>query len=159
MLVFCADNGVTAQGVAQSDSQVTTAIARMLAEGKASVCVMARACGADVFPVDIGMADTIKGLLPNKLARGTGDISKGPATNRETAIKAIEVGLALVKEKKELGYRLIATGEAGIGNTTTATAMACVLLHRPPELLSGRGAGLPTRALSQAPRHCRGHSS
>ncbi len=147
VLVFCADNGVTAQGVAQSDSQVTTAIARMLAEGKASVCVMARACGADVFPVDIGMADTIKGLLPNKLARGTDDISKGPAMNRETAIKAIEVGLALVKEKKELGYRLIATGEAGIGNTTTATAMACILLHRPPELLSGRGAGLSDEGL------------
>ncbi len=147
VLVFCADNGVTAQGVSQSGSEVTSAIARMLANGKSGVCVMAKACGADVFPVDVGMADTVDGILNRKFVFGTNDITKGPAMMRETAIRAIELGAALVKEKKEQGYRLIATGETGIGNTTTASAMASVLLHAPVETVTGRGAGLSDEGL------------
>ncbi|HWS29495.1 MAG TPA: nicotinate-nucleotide--dimethylbenzimidazole phosphoribosyltransferase [Clostridia bacterium] len=147
VLVFCADNGVTAQGVSQSGHEVTTAIARMLANGKSGVCTMAKACGADVFPVDAGMEDTVDGLLPRKLMHGTADISRGPAMMRETAVKAIELGMALVKEKKEQGYRLIATGETGIGNTTTASAVASVLLKAPADSVTGRGAGLDDEGL------------
>jgi len=146
-LVFCADNGVTAQGVAQSDSGVTTIIARMLVRGKASVSVMARACGADVFPADVGMRDTVPGLLPYKVARGTGDISLGPAMTREEAVKAIEAGAELVRQRKKEGYRLIAVGEAGIGNSTTAGAVAAALLSRPAEEVTGRGAGLSDEGL------------
>ncbi len=147
VLVFCADNGVTAQGVSQSGHEVTTAIARMLANGRSGVCVMAKACGAEIFPVDVGMVDTVDGLLNRKLAFGTDDITKGPAMARETAIDAIELGVALVKEKKEQGYKLIATGETGIGNTTTASAMASVLLSVPVETVTGRGAGLDDEGL------------
>ncbi len=149
VLVFCADNGVTAQGVAQSDSGVTTAIARMLAIGKASVCAMACACKADVFPVDMGMCDTVEGLLPHKIRRGASDISQGPAMTRQEAVAAIEVGAELVRQKKEAGYRLIATGEAGIGNSTTSSAMAAVLLSRPVEDVTGRGAGLSDEGLAR----------
>ena len=147
VLVFCADNGVSAQGVSQSGHDVTTAIARMLINGKSGVCVMAKACGADVFPVDVGMVDAVDGILNRKLVFGTGDITKGPAMTRETAWKAIELGIALIKEKKEQGYRLIATGETGIGNTTTASAMASILLHAPVETVTGRGAGLDDEGL------------
>ena len=63
VLVFCADNGVLAQGVAQSTHDVTTAIARSLARGTTSVNAMAKAAGADVFAVDMGMVDTVEGIL------------------------------------------------------------------------------------------------
>ena len=128
-------------------SEVTTAIARSLAAGKASVCVMAQSCGADVFPVDIGMKETVEGLLPNKLMRGTNDISCGPAMSRETAIRAIETGAALVREKKAQGYRLVATGEVGMGNTTTASAVTAALLNLPVARVTGRGAGLSDAGL------------
>ena len=149
VLVFCADNGVTAQGVSQSNHEVTTAIAHMLANGKSGVCVMAKACGADVFPIDAGMVDTVEGLLPRKLMQGTNDITLGPAMARETVINAIELGIALVKEKKEQGYRLIATGETGIGNTTTASAVASVLLRASVISVTGRGAGLDDAGLER----------
>jgi nicotinate-nucleotide--dimethylbenzimidazole phosphoribosyltransferase len=142
VLVFCADNGVTAQGVSQSGHEVTTAIARMLANGKSGVCVMAKACGAEVFPVDVGMVDTVGGILNRKLIFGTNDMTQGPAMTLSTALAAIELGLELVKEKKEQGFRLIATGETGIGNTTAASAMASVLLGETVEKVTGRGAGL-----------------
>ena len=142
VLVFCADNGVVRQGVTQSDHSVTTAIARMLAVGKASVCTMAKTVGADVFPVDIGMVDTVEGLLACKLMAGTKDISQGPAMERAQAEAAMETGIRLVGDKKAKGYRVIATGEAGIGNTATTAAMASVLLDMPVEAVTGKGAGL-----------------
>lgn len=142
VLVFCGDNGVVRQGITQSEHTVTTTIARMLASGKASVCTMAKVSGADVVPVDIGMVDTVDGLLPRKLMAGTNDISQGPAMERAKAETAIATGIALVGEKKAEGYRLIATGEAGIGNTATTAAMTSVFLSLPAEAVTGRGAGL-----------------
>lgn len=149
VLVFCADNGVLAQGVAQSTSDVTTAIGRSLAAGTASVSVMARAARADVFPIDMGMAETVPGLLNRRLGPGTADISQMPAMDRETAKRGILTGIELVRQRKEEGYRIIATGEAGIGNTTTSSAMASVLLGCPPEQVTGRGSGLTDEGLTR----------
>lgn len=149
VLVFCADNGVLAQGVAQSTSEVTAAIGRSLAAGTASVSVMARTCGADVFPVDMGMAQAVPGLINCRLGEGTADISKGPAMSRETAEKGIRAGIELTRQRQAQGYRILATGEAGIGNTTTSSAMASVLLSRPVQEVTGRGSGLSDEGLQR----------
>ncbi|MCL1796171.1 MAG: nicotinate-nucleotide--dimethylbenzimidazole phosphoribosyltransferase [Clostridia bacterium] len=142
VVVFCADNGVVRRGVAQGGHEVTTAVAGMLGGWKASVSVMAQCCGADVFNLDIGMVDTVDGLRDCKLMAGTNDIAEGPAMSRTTAEKAMLIGMDLVKELKDKGYRLIATGEAGIGNTTTSGAVCSVLLNRSVREVTGRGAGL-----------------
>jgi len=149
VLVFCADNGVLAQGVAQSTSDVTTAIGRSLAAGTASVCVMAKRCGAEVFPIDMGMKEPVDGLLDRSLARGTADISQGPAMSRAMAEQAILTGIELVGQRKAEGYRVIATGEAGIGNTTTSSAVAAVLLGKSVEEVTGRGSGLSDQGLQR----------
>ena len=60
---------------------------------------MSKAVGADVFPVDMGMIDTVPGLLDRKLAHGTGDISQGPAMTRAQAEQAVRTGIELVQEK------------------------------------------------------------
>ena len=61
---------------------------------------------------------------------------------REQAVRAIEAGIAMAQELKEKGYQVLATGEMGIGNTTTSSAVAAVFLGRPVEDMTGRGAGL-----------------
>lgn len=147
VLVFCADNGVLAEGVSQSGAEVTTAVAGLLAAGKSSVCVMAQACGAPVFPVDVGMLDTIPGLLDRKFAQGTENIAKGPAMSRDMAVEAIKLGVELTEQRQREGFRLIAVGETGMGNTTTASAMASVFLGRPAAETTGRGAGLTDAGL------------
>ncbi|MBR2949360.1 MAG: nicotinate-nucleotide--dimethylbenzimidazole phosphoribosyltransferase [Lachnospiraceae bacterium] len=149
VLVFCADNGVLAQGVAQSTHEVTTAITQSLVRHTTSVCAMAKAADADVFPIDMGMIDTVEGLLPCSVAKGTCDISQGAAMTRQQAVGAICTGIELVRQKKEEGYRLIATGEAGIGNTTTSSAVLSVLLNQPVELVTGRGSGLSDEGLKR----------
>jgi nicotinate-nucleotide--dimethylbenzimidazole phosphoribosyltransferase len=145
--VFCADNGVTRRGVANGGHEVTTAVAGILGRGKASVSLMAKTCGAEVFAFDIGMADTADGLRSCKLMRGTDDMTEGSAMSRETAETAVMIGVETVKELKDKGFQLIATGEAGIGNTTTSSAVCAVLLNRPVREVTGRGAGLDDAGL------------
>ncbi len=147
VIVCCADNGVLAQGVAQSTHEVTTAIARSLTRGTTSVSAMAKAVGADVFPVDVGMIDPVEGMIDRCVARGTGDISCGPAMTRTQAVQTILTGVELVRQRKAEGYRLIATGEAGIGNTTTSSAILSVLLHQSVQTVTGRGSGLSDEGL------------
>jgi len=147
VVVFCSDNGVVKRGVAQHSHEVTTAVGRLLHENRASVSTMAKSCHADVFAIDIGMIDSVEGLRDCKLMHGTNDITEGPAMSRKTAEKAIGIGIDLVKELKEQGYRFIATGEVGIGNTTTSSAVCSVLLNRPVHEVTGHGAGLDEAGL------------
>lgn len=151
VVVMCADNGVVAQGVTQCGSEVTTIIADSVARGRSSVCSMCRPVHIDTLSVDMGMAKAPSepGVLDRCIARGTGDISEGPAMTREQACQAIQVGIDLVGDLKAQGYRLIATGEMGIGNTTTSSAVAAVLLGQPVEVMTGRGAGLSDAGLAR----------
>ena len=146
---FCADNGVVAQGVTQSGQEVTAIVTENFCSGKTSVCAMARAAGADVIPVDIGVSKDVsgEGLRVHKIAYGTADITQGPAMSREQAAEAILYGMDLAKELKAEGYSLIATGEMGIGNTTTSSAVAAAVLRCDPILVTGKGAGLSEEGL------------
>lgn len=151
LLVFCGDNGVVAQGVSQSDSSVTTNILRGLAEGKTAVCKMAEVARCKVVPVDMGVKDFsgMEGVLSCRIGNGTKDFTTEAAMTREQAAKAIWQGMELVRLQKEKGISLLATGEAGIGNTTTAAAVTCVLLRRKADEIAGRGAGLSNSGLQR----------
>lgn len=149
VLVFCSDNGVLAQGVAQSTHEVTTAIARSLVSHTTSLCAMASVCNADVFPIDMGMIEPADGMINCSIAKGTKDMTKETAMTRVQAEQAILTGIKMVEKCKNEGYRLIATGEAGIGNTTTSSAVLSVLLDVPVETVTGRGSGLTEEGLSR----------
>lgn len=149
VLVLCADNGVVAQGVTQTDSSVTGIVARNLTVRRTSVCRMAATARCEVVPVDLGIADFTHydGVVSRRIRNGTADITVGPAMTREEAERAICTGIELVREQAEQGIRLIASGEMGIGNTTTSSAVASVLLQREPRDMTGRGAGLSDEGL------------
>ena len=151
LLVFCADNGVVDQGVTQTDSSVTAAVARALSAGESTACHMARVAHCQVIPVDIGVADFpgIAGVLDRRVRNGTADITRGPAMSREECIRAIEIGMELVRAQKKAGVSILAAGEMGIGNTTTSSAVASVLLGRSPVEMTGRGAGLSDAGLTR----------
>lgn len=151
VVVMCADNGVVAQGVTQTGSEVTAAVAKNMTTGDASVCKMAKIAMADVFPVDVGILTDLKlpKLLNRRIAAGTRDISLSPAMSTEQAVEAINHGIELVGDLKSQGYKIILTGEMGIGNTTTSSAMASVMLGLEPSVVTGRGAGLSTGGLNR----------
>ena len=149
LLVFCGDNGVVARGVTQTDSSVTASVAAALADGSSTVCHMARVARCAVTPVDMGMVDFAgkEGVLDRRVRNSTGDISMGPAMTREECVQAVLAGASLVRELAGRGVAIIATGEMGIGNTTTSSAVASVLLGQPVEEMTGRGSGLSDRGL------------
>ena len=151
VIAMCADNGVVAQGVTQTGQEVTAVVAENMARGTSSVCRMAKVAGADVVPVDIGVARPVSGhnLLQRNIRRGTADFTAGPAMTRRQCEEAILTGVDVVQSLTAEGYRLIATGEMGIGNTTSSSAVLAVLLNLDPADVTGRGAGLSTEGLGR----------
>ena len=154
VIVLCADNGVVARGVTQTGSSVTAAVARQLALRRTSVCRMAALARCRVVPVDMGIRDFsgCEGVLDRRIGNGTADLTQGAAMTRAQAEAAILTGLELAREEAAHGARLLATGEMGIGNTTTSSAVASALLGVEPETVTGRGAGLSDEGLARRSR-------
>lgn len=149
LLVFCADNGVVAEGVSQTGSEVTAVVARQLEAGNSTACRMAAVARCKVIAVDMGIQNPpeLPGVFNARVANGTGNIARGPAMTREQAAEAVLQGIKMARLQKEAGARLLAAGEMGIGNTTTATAVTCALLGLDPGTVTGRGAGLSDAGL------------
>ena len=126
---MCADNGVVCEGVTQTDSSVTAAVAREMAEGRSNINCLARCYDADVFAVDIGMkfnADS-ENIIDRKISCGTGNIAVGPAMTDGQAEKAISVGIDMVRDCVQKGYKI------GL----------------PVQSVTGRGAGLDSAGLAR----------
>ena len=149
LVAMCADNGVVEEGVTQTGQEVTGIVADNFVKETTTACVMCHQCGVAVKPVDVGMVKDTTARTDLKVMYGTRNMTKGPAMTREEAVKGIEAGIAMAEELKAQGYRLLATGEMGIGNTTTSSAVASVLLDQPVETMTGRGAGLSSDGLTR----------
>ena len=151
VVVMCADNGVVAQGVTQTGQEVTAIVTENMSTGCTSVCRMAAVANAQVIPVNIGVTNEVRGqkIRQKCVRRGTADFTEDPAMTRAEAQQAILTGIDIVRELKESGVGIIATGEMGIGNTTTSSAVVSVLLGLEVESVTGRGAGLSGEGLSR----------
>ncbi|MBQ9200393.1 MAG: nicotinate-nucleotide--dimethylbenzimidazole phosphoribosyltransferase [Lachnospiraceae bacterium] len=151
IIVMCADNGVVEEGVSQSGCEVTLAVARAMGENKSSVCRMAAVNNTKIIPVDIGIKsdEKISGVLDRKVSMGTRNFAKEPAMSKEEMCRAIQTGTDIVSDLKHEGYAVIGTGEMGIGNTTTSSAVAAALLKCDEKELVGRGAGLSDDGLEK----------
>lgn len=151
VVVFCSDNGIVQEGVTQTDSSVTAVVTENFARGCASVNRIATVAGADVIPIDVGVAGELRepGVRNCKIGYGTRNFRREPAMTEEQALEAIHTGIRLAGELKDSGYDLLAAGEMGIGNTTTSSAIASVLMECPVEQVTGRGAGLSNAGLEK----------
>lgn len=147
LVIFCADNGVVEEGVSQAGQEVTAIVAENFIDGRSCAAIMCRRAGADLFPVDAGMAVDTPRVEKRKCRRGTANMTKGPAMTREEAVFAIEAGISRARELAAAGYRILGSGEMGIGNTTTSSAVTAVLLGLDPADVTGRGAGLSDEGL------------
>ena len=122
-VIFCADNGVVAEGVTQCGQDVTATVTRNMGQGRSTMCMMAKSIDMDVFPVDIGVAEkfSFKGVVDKKIRKGTENIAENAAMTRDEAITAVKTGIELAENCAQQGFRLVCGGEMGIGNTTTSS--------------------------------------
>ena len=144
VIIMCADNGVVEERVSSCPKSVTASVTRNFLKGITGINVFTKFVNADIVVVDIGVDDEIEceGILNRKIRRGTWNIAKGPAMTREEGVKAIETGISIVRDLKDKGVELLGTGEMGIGNTTTSSAVSVVLTKSKPEEMVGYGSGL-----------------
>ncbi|HYF82090.1 MAG TPA: nicotinate-nucleotide--dimethylbenzimidazole phosphoribosyltransferase [Clostridia bacterium] len=149
-IIMAADNGVVEEGVSACPQAVTTIQTVNFLKGVTGVCVLSKHAGADIRVVDIGVASDLvyPGLISRKIRKGTSNMAKGPAMTREEAVKAIETGIEMVSQLVGEGYSLFGTGEMGIGNTSTSSAVAMAFLGCSAEDAVGKGAGLTEEGYS-----------
>ena len=141
LLVFAADNGVVAEGVASAPQSVTLMQTLNLTRAKTGASVLAKHFGCGITVCDVGVHGDIAEpkVLNRKVAYGTKNIAAGPAMTREQAIQAIVTGAELARDTSA---DVIGVGEMGIGNTTTSSAVLSVLLNTDVESVTGRGGGI-----------------
>jgi nicotinate-nucleotide--dimethylbenzimidazole phosphoribosyltransferase len=143
--VFAADHGVTAEGVSAYPREVTAQMVLNFVAGGAAINVLARLHDVQLTVVDVGVDadfEPAPGLCRMKVRRGSGNMLREPALTDEDLTAAIETGIRLAQEASEQGQTLVAVGEMGIGNTTSASAIAAVLTKRQVGEVTGCGTGL-----------------
>lgn len=148
IVVAAGDHGVAAEGVSAYPSDVTAQMVANFLAGAAAVNVLAAHAGADVRVVDAGVrADHgDRRLHVAKLRRGTDSIAHGPAMPRGEAEALVARGVAFAADAVRDGYRAVALGDMGIGNTTAAAALTSAFTDAPPRVTTGRGTGIDDAA-------------
>lgn len=144
IIIMAADNGITAQKVSSAPQSVTATMTECFTKKVTGVGVFARISASDLIVYDVGIKSDIKdaSVINKKLMRGTNDFSIGPAMNPEIAEKAVLTGIQAVKTAIDAGYGVIGTGEMGIGNTSTSTAVICALTEASVAECADSGTGM-----------------
>ena len=152
IVLFAGDHGVCDEGVSLYPQAVTAQMVLNFLGGGAAINCLARAGGIDLKVVDIGVAlplPAVEGLVRRRVAPGTRNFCAGPALTDEQALAGVQVGIEMADEAVAAGCNLLGFGEMGIGNTTSASALAAALTGLPPSAVTGRGAGAGDACLAR----------
>ncbi|NDU85501.1 MAG: nicotinate-nucleotide--dimethylbenzimidazole phosphoribosyltransferase [Ferrovum sp.] len=143
--VFAGDHGITAENISAFPQAVTAEMIKNFSRGGAAINVLARSLGASLEVIDLGTAQAltaISGVQHLHLGPGTANFCQVPAMSQAQCLAALEAGRASVMRAHAAAADLFIGGDMGIGNTTSAAALACALLQRSPIDLTGPGTGL-----------------
>lgn len=155
IFVFAADHGVASEGVSAYPSEVTAQMVKNFCAGGAAINALSKTAGAELYVVDIGVADnTLEGIpavrekvgrqatfIPRRIRHGTRNFVQGAALTEAEVLAALHVGIDLAEEAANEEVTLIGLGEMGIGNTTSASAITAAVTGLPPAQVTGRGTG------------------
>jgi nicotinate-nucleotide--dimethylbenzimidazole phosphoribosyltransferase len=136
VLVFAGNHGVTRQGVSPFPTSVTAQMVANLSHGGAAINQVARVAGANLL------------VVPLELDRPTQDFTVAPAMTEAEFLRAVATGYDTVAGACDL----ICLGEMGIGNTTSAAAMAAALFGGTGTVWAGRGTGIDDAGLARKVR-------
>ncbi|ERT68094.1 MAG: nicotinate-nucleotide--dimethylbenzimidazole phosphoribosyltransferase [Cetobacterium somerae] len=147
--IASSDNGVIEEGVSSCPIEYTRIVSEAMLSSFAAIGILCKSLGIPLNLIDIGIKGDIprnyENLYVKKIAYGTKNFSKEPAMSLDEVIKAILVGVEIIKEKKE--YDFFSNGEMGIANTTTSSAILYALTKEDIEKVVGCGAGLSDEGL------------
>ncbi|MDD2914446.1 MAG: nicotinate-nucleotide--dimethylbenzimidazole phosphoribosyltransferase [Gallionella sp.] len=149
--IFAADHGVAAEGVSAFPQAVTAEMVRNFARGGAAISVLAKRLNATLEVVNLGTVAPVEPLTnvrDERIAAGTANFARDSAMTEAQLAAALQAGRAALLRAKQDGAQLFIGGEMGIANTTSASAIACAILHESPQLLAGPGTGLDNHGVA-----------
>ena len=152
VFVFAGDHGLAEEGVSPYPASVTRAMVATYLAGRAGVNALARASGVAVRVVDAGVDADIPahpGLIDAKIRRGSRNAVNESALTRQEAEDAIAKGASIVAASIDEGADIVAIGEMGIGNTTSAALLMHRLAPAPLAECIGAGAGLDAAGIAR----------
>ncbi len=155
VIVMVADHGVAAEGVSAYPQAVTGQMVLNFLHGGAAINVLARAAGARVVVVDMGVASSLPphpDLWICRLGAGTRNLRREPAMSRQQGAAAVAMGVSILEREADRGLDLVATGDMGIANTTAASAVVAALTGSSPAEVVGRGTGIDDAAYARKVR-------
>ncbi len=151
IFTMAGDHGVVAEGVGNWPQEVTAQMVSNFLSGGAGINVLARHAGVKVVVVDMGVATKLEPhpqLVSRKIAPGTQDMFLRPAMTPEQAVRAVETGIELVGSELAKGLDIVGTGDMGIGNTTSSSAIFAAMTGEAVAEVTGRGTGISDEQLA-----------
>lgn len=151
IFTLAADHGVAQEGVSAFPAEVTLQMVYNFLNEGAAINVLAKHVGARVVIVDMGVNGKFTNspkLKDKKINFGTRNMTKGPAMTIQEAIKSLEAGIEIFEEEYVKGIDICGTGEMGIANTTSASAICAAILKVPVGNVTGRGTGIDDKAFA-----------
>ena len=159
VITMAADHGVAEEGVSAYPQAVTAQMVLNFLRGGAAINVFARQMGAKVVVVDMGVVEELPDhpeLIKKRVAPGTRNFAREPAMSREEAERAVAAGIEVFEEVWKSGVDIVALGEMGIANTTSASAIVSVLSNTPAGEVVGRGTGISDEGMALKTRVIQG---
>jgi nicotinate-nucleotide--dimethylbenzimidazole phosphoribosyltransferase len=154
ILIGAGDHGVTADGVSAYPSEVTAQMVGGFCGGSAAISAFARVAQATVFVADFGVDAELTShpsLFDVKVERGTANLAHGRAISVENVDRALLAGVrAFEMIVDRMGApHVLALGDMGIGNTTSAAALIAAFTNMPAALIVGRGTGVDDQCFAR----------
>ncbi|MDN4503081.1 nicotinate-nucleotide--dimethylbenzimidazole phosphoribosyltransferase [Alteromonadaceae bacterium BrNp21-10] len=146
MLIFAGDHGIARNGISIAPPEVTGQMVLNFLAGGAAINCFCRTVNMDLRVIDAGMlqAATIQHekLSEKRVGEGTGDFSAVPAMTLVQAEQCLKYGAEVAQQQISAGSNVLAFGEMGIGNTSSASALLSLLADLPPQQTVGKGTGI-----------------
>jgi nicotinate-nucleotide--dimethylbenzimidazole phosphoribosyltransferase len=152
VFVFAADHGLVAEGVSLYPASVTRAMVATYLAGRAGVNALAKVSGVEVQVIDAGVDADIPahpGLIDAKIRRGSRNAARESALTSQEASDCLARGASIVTASIDSGTDVVAIGEMGIGNTTSAALLMHRLAPAPLADCVGAGAGLDAAGVAR----------
>ncbi len=148
--IFAADHGIANENVSAFPQAVTTEMIRNFSNGGAAISVIAESMNIPLHIIDMGTvveAENLKGVISKRIAAGTKNFAVEPAMTQKHCYQALNTGAEFIKQANINSVDVFIGGEMGIANTSSATAIASVLLNQSASNLVGPGTGLNQSAV------------
>ena len=150
VLLFAGDHGIAAHGVSTTPSEVTGLMVNNFLHQGAAINAFCNANDVALKVIDTGILvkQESEQIIDQRLGNITNDFSKQEAMSLHTAQQGLALGAKVAKQTIEDGANIIAMGEMGIGNTSSASAILSALSGLSAAETVGRGAGVNDEILA-----------